>query len=348
MSTQVNSALIMELVRLTAVRRRTHLTILIALAAVLGALMGGALLLGARWYEPHDVLAVLLGQDIQGVSFAVRSVRLPRMLAGLLVGLAFGIGGSTFQTMLRNTLASPDIIGITAGSSLAAVFAILALHASGLAVSALSVVAGLGLSLLIFFLAQRGHFSGGRLILIGIGVQALSQAGISLLMVRANQYDIPAAMRWLTGSLNGARLDHIPPLAAAVLGGGILIAGLLQALSMLELGDDTATSLGVATQVLRGILVIGAVILIAVASSQSGPIAFVAFLAGPLAFRLVGPGPRRIMAAGLVGAILVLGADLAGQFAFSTKYPVGVITGILGAPYLIIALISMNKAGTAT
>lgn len=328
-------------------KRTQHFVVLLGLGALTLLLMGTALLMGTTWYPLGDVAQVLLGRDIQGASFAIMGVRLPRMLAGLLVGIAFGMGGSTFQSMLRNSLASPDIIGITAGSSLAAVFGILVLHGSGFIVSVMAVAAGLLLSLLIFLLAQWGHFSGGRLILIGIGFQALAQAGISYLMIGANQYDIPAAMRWLSGSLNGVRLQQIPPLLIAVLGAGSIILGLLRSLSMLELGEASATTLGVRTHSLRRTLVIAAVILIAVASSISGPIAFVAFLAGPIAFRIIGPGPLRVLAAGFVGAILVLGADLLGQYAFENRYPVGVITGVLGAPYLVFSLIKLNKAGTA-
>lgn len=328
--------------------RYRRLLVLALLGLVLLGLMTSALLLGSRWYEPGDVLAVILGKDVSGVRFAVMGIRLPRMLAGLLVGLAFGLGGSTFQTLLRNPLASPDVIGITTASSLAAVFGILVLRISGLPLSVLAVVSGLAIALVLYLLGRGKQFSGGRLILVGIGFQALAQAGISWLMLGANQYDIPAAMRWLSGSLNGIRLEQIPPLLLVVLVAGGAILGLLGQLSLLELGDASATTLGLNTDLLRKVLLLAAVFLIGFASAISGPIAFVAFLAGPVAFGLLGPGPLRMVAAGLVGAILVLGADLVGQYALPDRYPVGVVTGLVGAPYLIYSLIKLNKAGRAT
>jgi iron complex transport system permease protein len=291
------------------------------------------------------VLRVLLGEEIQGASFAIATIRLPRMLAGLLVGVAFGMAGSTFQTMLRNPLASPDIIGVTSGSSLGAVFCLLVLNISGTTVSLVSVISGLVIAVLIYLLAKIGHFSGGKLILIGIGIQAMLRAVISLLLLRASQHDVPAAMRWLSGSLNGIRMSSISMLFIVVAVFGTIIILLGRHLKILELGEQSAITLGMRTDMTRLLLVLSAVFLIAFSTAVTGPIAFVAFLAGPIATKLVGSGVSNELPAGLVGAILVLGGDLIGQFAFATKYPVGIITGILGAPYLILLLIRMNQKG---
>ena len=309
------------------------------------ALCAAALLLGNTTYPPDTVFRVLLGEQIQGAAFAIGTLRLPRMLSGLLVGMAFGIAGSTFQTMLRNPLASPDIIGISSGSSAAAVFCILVLKVSGTLVSIAAVIAGILVAALIYVLSRGGSFSGGKLILIGIGVQAMLNAIISYLLLRASQYDVPGALIWLSGSLNGIRMTRIPVLFMVIAIFGMVIFLLGRHLKILELGEQTAVTLGVRTDLTRLLLILSAVFLIAFATAVTGPVSFVAFLAGPIAARLVGIGAPNELPSGLVGSILVLGADLIGQFAFDTRFPVGIITGILGAPYLLYLLIRMNRTG---
>jgi iron complex transport system permease protein len=151
-------------------------------------------------------------------------------------------------------------------------------------------------------------------------------------------------MRWMTGSLNGVSWSQIAPLALVSL---LLPVVLLQHrnLEALRLGADSATALGVQVERSRVVLLFGAVILLAFATSVAGPVAFVAFMSGPIAARLIRPGANLLVPAGCVGAILVLAADLIGQFAFPTRYPVGVITGLLGAPYLVFLLIRTNQGG---
>lgn len=328
-------------------RKLRWITVTFLLFATTFLLASLMLVLGNVYYSPAVVLKVLLGEQIKGATFAIGALRLPRMLSGLLVGIAFGMAGNTFQTMLRNPLASPDIIGVTSGSSVAAVFCILILNISGNVVSVIAVISGLFVAGLIYILSKGGSFSGGRLILIGIGIQAMLNAVISFLLLRANQYDVPAALRWLSGSLNGIQMKNIPGLFFVVIIFGLMIILLGNHLRILELGEQSATSLGLKTDQTRLLLVMSSVFLIAFATSVTGPVAFVAFLAGPIAVRLVGTGNSNVVPAGLVGASLVLGADLLGQFAFNIKFPVGVITGILGAPYLLYLLIRMNRRGGA-
>ena len=326
-------------------RRRRWAAATALLTILTATLCVAMLLLGNTTYPIETVVRVLLGEDIGGASFAVKTLRLPRMLAGLFAGFAFGIAGSTFQTLLRNPLASPNIIGISSGSSAAAVFCILVLHTSGAVVSVAAVIAGLLTTALIYALSSAGSFSGGRLILIGIGMQAMLGALVSYLLLGASSYDVPAALRWLSGSLNGIRLSDTPVLMLSVtlLSPVILLLG--SRLRILELGEQSATALGVNTNKTRVALVLSAVCLIALATATTGPIALVSFLAGPIAKRLVGAGFSSELPAGLMGAVLVLGADLLGQFAFGTRFPVGVITGMLGAPFLLFLLIRMNRTG---
>jgi iron complex transport system permease protein len=225
---------------------------------------------------------------------------------------------------------------------------ILVLKMSGAIVSVVAVISGLLVAVLIYMFSKVGSFSGGKLILVGIGIQAMLHAVISFLLLRASQYDVPAAYRWLSGSLNGIQMTSIPKIFVVLVIFGLIIVLLGRHLKILELGEQSATTLGVRTDLTRLSLVLSAVFLIAFATAVTGPIAFVAFLAGPIATKLVGAGAPNEVPAGLVGAILVLGADLIGQFAFNTRFPVGVITGILGSPYLLVLLIRMNRTGGST
>lgn len=326
-------------------RRARAIIANISLIAIVLCICIMMLLYGNTNYSLDVVIRVLRGENIQGANFAIATLRLPRMLSGLLVGIAFGIAGNTFQTMLRNPLASPDIIGVTSGSSVAAVFCILVLGLSGPAVSIISVISGLLVSMLIYLLSKDISFSGSRLILIGIGIQAMLQAAISFLLLKASQYDVPGAMRWLSGSLNGMTMKGIPTLFIVVMVFGIISLLFTKYLQVLELGDEFATTLGIRLNLVRIILILSAVFLIAFATSTTGPIAFVAFLAGPIASKIVGRGSSNVLASGLVGALLVLSSDMIGQYVFSTRFPVGVITGILGAPYMLFLLICINRRG---
>ncbi|MFT3687450.1 FecCD family ABC transporter permease [Paenirhodobacter sp.] len=316
-------------------RRRT----LAALVATIVALFALTLMLGQSFTPPGEVLRVLLGQTN---SFTVSGLRLPRAVLSVLAGVSFGLGGVAFQTMLRNPLASPDIVGISSGASAAAVFAIVVLGWSGPGVAVLAVAAGLAAALAIHLLSGGG---GARLVLIGIGVSAMLQSVIAWVLTRAPAWSLQEAMRWLTGSVNGARMDQAAPLLAALVlfGGALLACG--RDIEALRLGDDTAAALGTDVARTRVMVILCAVGLIAVATAVTGPIAFVAFLSGPIAARIVGPGGSLLLPAALVGAVLVLAGDYAGQFLFPTRYPVGVITGALGAPYLIWLIVRVNRSG---
>ncbi|MER2078095.1 FecCD family ABC transporter permease [Psychrobacillus psychrotolerans] len=326
-------------------RRRRWLfvtTLLVILAVVLSSAM---LLLGNTIYPVHIVVRTLLGEEISGANFAVNTIRLPRMLAGVFAGFAFGVGGYVFQTMLRNPLANPNILGITSGSSVAAVFCITVLHTSNSTISIAAVIGGLATVIVMYLLARGGTFSIGRIIIIGIAIQAMLDAVISFLLLKSAQQDIAGAIRWLGGSLNGSKMSELPPLIIVVLLFTPVIIIFGKQLGILELGEQMASSLGVSTDRLRIILIVSSVFMIAIATATTGPIAFVSFLAGPIANRLVGVSSSNILPAGLVGVNLVLIADLIGQFAFEYRFPVGVITGLLGAPYLIYLLIRMNRKG---
>lgn len=326
-------------------RSRRWMGIVVTLLMLSVAAWWLTLLLGQSYTPPSVVWQVLAGEHVPGASFTVGQLRLPRALISLLVGMSFGLAGVAFQTMLRNPLASPDIVGVSSGASAAAVFAIVILNLDGPSIALFSIAAGLVVALSVYGLSYRNGVAGTRLILIGIGVSAMIESLIAYLLSQANAWDLQEAMRWLAGSVNAVQIHQaLPLLASLVLFGGLLLhRG--KDIEALRLGEDTAAALGVNIGLTRIIVVICAVGLIAVATAVTGPIAFVAFLSGPIAARIVGTNGTLFMPAALVGATLVLVGDYIGQFLLPSRYPVGVVTGALGAPYLIYLIISVNRKG---
>lgn len=303
------------------------------------------LVLGQSYTSPSVVWRVLGGENIPGASFTVGYLRLPRAVVSLLVGMSFGLAGVAFQTMLRNPLASPDIVGVSSGASAAAVFAIVVLNMDGSAVAVFSVFAGLAVAMAVYGLSYKNGVAGTRLILIGIGISAMIESYIAYLLSQASSWDLQEAMRWLTGSVNSVQIDQtLLILLSLCVFGGLLISQ-TKSLEALRMGDETAAALGVNTSVTRIIVIVCAVGLIAVATAVTGPIAFVAFLSGPIAARVVGSNGSLLIPSALVGAVLVLAGDYIGQFLLPSRYPVGVVTGALGAPYLIYLIIRVNRTG---
>jgi iron complex transport system permease protein len=326
-------------------RRRRRVLVMAALVAVIVVVFWVSLTIGHTVYSPSEVLRGLLGETVPGASFTVGELRLPRVCLALLTGLAFGMGGVTFQTMLRNPLASPDVIGISSGASACGVFAIVVLGLSGGIVSVVAVIGALATALMIYLLAWKDGVAGTRLILIGIGVAAMLDSVISWVLLRSAIWDLQTAMRWLTGSLNNASWDQVVPLLIALAVVVPVLVMLGRDLDLLHHGDDSAAALGVPVERIRVLSIIAAVLLIACATAAAGPIAFVAFLAGPIAARLIGPGVSLLVPSALTGALIVMVSDQVGQWAFGTRYPVGVITGALGAPFLVYLLVRTNRSG---
>jgi iron complex transport system permease protein len=292
-----------------------------------------------------EVPAAILGWGSPDAGFIVHELRLPRALTAVLVGAAFGLSGAIFQSLARNPLASPDIIGITAGASTAAVFVIVVLHQAGVMLSVGALAGALLTAVAIYLLAWKRGVSSYRLVLVGIGISAVLGAVTSYLLTRADIYEAQRAAVWLTGSLNGRGWEHVEPLAWAMLGLAPATVLLTRSLRVLQLGDDTAKGLGVPVELSRAALVLVGVALASVATAAAGPVAFVAFVSAPVARRLVN-APLTVVPAGLAGAVLLLLSDVVGRRLFApTELPVGIITGIIGAPYLIWLLARANRIG---
>lgn len=292
-----------------------------------------------------DVVPAILGFGDPDSDFIVRTLRLPRALTAVLVGAAFGLSGAVFQSLARNPLASPDIIGVTAGASAAAVFVIVFVGGSHVVVAIAAFVGALATAALVYLLAFKRGMSPYRLVLVGIGIGAVLSAITSYLLTRAEIYDAQRATVWLTGSLNGRGWEHVRPVAVFL---AVLVPVLLwlaRPLRIMQLGDDAARGLGVPVERTRMGLVVVGVALAAVATASAGPIAFVAFVAAPIARRLT-RSPLTIIPAALTGALLVVTSDLVGRRIFApTELPVGVITGLVGAPYLLWLLARSNRIG---
>jgi iron complex transport system permease protein len=288
-----------------------------------------------------DVLRIVAGGGEQADRFVVLELRLPRALTALLVGLAFGMSGAILQSVARNALASPDILGITQGAGVGAV-ALIVLGGGALGGAAevvgppaAALAGGLLAAVAIYLLAWRQGVSGFRLVLVGIAVSAVLTSTISYLLVVADLTEATQATVWLTGSLNGRGWEHVVPLSLVLAGVGLLALTGGTTLPALRLGDDTARALGVRLQTGQAAQLGVAVLLASVAVAAAGPIPFVALVAPQVAMRLVrAPGPP-VLAGGLAGAVLVVGSDVVSRTVLPVELPVGVLTAAIGAPYLL-------------
>lgn len=331
-------------------RSRRARWLLVLSLLVPAALVLVRVLVGTPMVPPDVALLSVLGLEIPGYSFIVVDLRLPAAVVALLAGIAFGLSGTVFQTLLRNPLASPDVIGVTLGSSAGAVIAMAFFQADGRALFWFALLGGLGTAVLLLAVAGGGGPgpSGGadnRFVLVGIGVAAALGALISYLLTRLSLQNAGDALHWMIGSLSSSTWDRAAVLAIALVVLIPALALLVTRLRILQLGDDTATSLGLPVARTRAALILVAVTLCALTVAVTGPLSFVAFLAGPIAQRLAGR-PSFPLAA-VVGAVIVLLADFAGQNLFGgTELPAGVITGALGAPVLMWMLTRSSTSGS--
>jgi iron complex transport system permease protein len=293
-----------------------------------------------------EVLAALAGQGDGWSDFVVNTVRLPRLVVAVLVGAALAVSGAIMQSLTRNSLGSPDFIGITHGASTGAVLAIVVLHGSMAEIALGGLIGGLATAVGVYLLAFRRGVSGYRFVLVGIGMSAMMLAVNNYLITRATWQDALAAQAWLVGTLNDRRWDEatMVGLALAVLLSLALYLGRRQ--SMLELGDDAARALGVGVESTRLLLILASVALAAIATAACGPITFVALAAPQLARRLTRSTGSGLLPAAAMGALLLAVSDLVVQRGFQpVPLPVGVATGVLGGGYLLWLLASEWRKG---
>ncbi|MET8686238.1 iron chelate uptake ABC transporter family permease subunit [Streptomyces sp. NPDC004732] len=330
-----------------SVRLDVRTTVVVTLLVV-AALVSGVVLIGTGDFDipAADVVRTLFGNGDAGQEFIINDLRLPRVLVGLLVGAALGLGGALFQSIARNPLGSPDVLGLGQGATAGALTMIVLFKGSAVEVAGGALVGGLVTGLAIYLLAWKRGVHGYRLILVGIGVSAFITAINGYLLTKADFVDAARSVVWMTGSLNGRDWAQVWPLLVlcAVLVPLVLVYG--RPLRMLEMGDDVANSLGVRVERTRFVLLGASVLLTAAATAAAGPVSFVALTAPQLARRLTrSPGPN-LMPAMFMGATLLIVADWASQRAFGAdQLPVGVVTGVLGGVYLLWLLVTQRKAG---
>ncbi|QIG43303.1 iron chelate uptake ABC transporter family permease subunit [Nocardioides anomalus] len=307
----------------------------------------------------RDVVDVLLGGGEAGQRFVVMELRLPQTTVAVAVGAALGLAGALTQTVARNPLASPDILGVTDGAAFGAVLVIVVAGGSGYGgalVSGRLQEVGLPLAafagamitaLLLYALSWRRGLDLQRLVLVGIGLGAALVAATSYLLVNARIQDAASAQVWLSGSLTGRGWEHGRPvlLTLAVLFPVALL--LVRALNAMLLGDDAARGLGVRLQLTQLGVLVAAVGLTAVAVSAVGPLEFVALVVPQVALRLAGGARPPLLASMVCGAVLVVGADLVTRALLPFALPAGIVTAALGAPYLIYLLVRANRRRTA-
>ncbi|MEU8707660.1 iron ABC transporter permease [Streptomyces sp. NPDC048565] len=314
--------------------RRAGLVAL-ALALLLAAACVAYLCVGESFVAPAEAVKVVLGRP-SPAELVVGTLRLPRMVVGLLVGVAFGIAGALIQTVARNPLASPDIIGVSQGASALTVGALTFGLTSYTVLPLLSVAGGIAAAALVYVFAWRGGLHATRFVLIGIGFAVALRSVTTLFLTKGDYLVAQQAQIWMTGSLNGRGWDEAAPIGWTLL---VLLPAVLwaaRAQRTVSLDDDTATALGVRLGRVRLGLVALGVVLASVATGTAGPVDFVALLAPQIARRMTRTAQIPLLCSALLGALIVVIADLLARRLFSpTELPVGVLTAAVGAPYLI-------------
>lgn len=341
--------------RFSLVWRPWVLAITLALAVVLVLVTAFSIGIGDYPLSAVDVLRILFTSDATRLErVVVIDWRLPRALTAVAVGCALGLSGALMQSVTRNPLASPDILGITTGASAAAVTVITVSGTGSALATVAGWMAGVGIPLaallggflagaVMWALSWRGGVDPFRLVLFGIILTALLQAYIQYLLVRAQLRDAVSAQFWLTGSLNAADWQRTIPVGALVLVSVPLVAWMTFQLKASLLGPDVATALGQRVSATQFVFLAAAVALAAVAVAASGPIGFVAFVSPQLAVRLCRLSAPPLVASALMGALLLVVADTVVQFALPVELPVGLLTSAIGGVFLIYLLVNNNR-----
>lgn len=307
--------------------------VLLALALLVGVITLGS---GEFHVPPLDVVRALVGQAEGRVHMVVVEWRLPRTALALILGAALGMSGAIFQSLTRNPLGSPDIIGFDAGSYTGALVVITLMGGSYVVVAGGALAGGMLTALVVYLLAYRRGVQGFRLIIVGIGVSAMLTSLNTWMLLRAQLEVAMAAAIWGAGSLNGMTLERLG-YASLILAVLVPLALLMsRPMAQLELGDDAARALGVDAERSRlGLLVLG-VALTAAATATAGPIGFISLAAPQLARRLTGSAGVSMLPSAAMGALLLAGADYIAQRAFApTQLPVGIVTVSLGGVYFV-------------
>ncbi|MFE5326343.1 FecCD family ABC transporter permease [Embleya sp. NPDC056575] len=324
-------------------RRSVVVTGIVALLLAAGFLL--SLCVGERFILPGDVLKVLVGADD---SFVVETLRLPRATVGLLVGLSFGIAGALIQTVARNPLASPDVIGVSHGAAAAVVFGLVFGYGGPTATPLTAVAGGTIAAFLVYVLAWRRGLNAQRFVLIGVGVSVALYSVTNLLLTKADVVLAQQAKVWMSGSLNGRGWSQGEPLLWVLLALTPAIVWAARASRSAGFDDDTAIALGIRLGRIRLGLVVVGVLLASVATGAAGPVDFVALVAPQVARRLTRTPQVPLVCSALLGALIVVIADIGARMLISdAELPVGVLTAAVGGPYLLWMLTRSRSGGAS-
>lgn len=321
------------------------------LAAVTFAAFCASIRLGEFPLSFSEVLQALVGSGDSMTNFIVMDLRMPRALVGVVVGAALGMSGAIVQSIARNPLASPDILGVTAGAGVAAVFLVTSTGTlaatlnNDVGLPVVAVAGGLGTGLLVYLLAVRGGVDGMRLILVGIAITFLMRALVDWMLVRADIRDVARAQTWLVGSLEGRDWSDVWTSLGLGLPAAVIALAVAFPLRAVQLGDDVALGLGVRLGRNRAVLLIASVLLASAAVAAAGPIGFIAFVAPQLAMRLTRLPTPPLIPSAFMGSALLVCADLVARTVFPTSLPVGIVTAAVGGPFLVYMLVRQNLKG---
>lgn len=314
-------------------RRRGVLVTAVTLAVALAAAVVG-LTTGSFHTSLPEVVSALTGHADARTSVVVLGLRVPRVLAALLIGAALALAGAVFQTLARNPLASPDIVGFTAGSATGALIGLIVIAPTA-SPAAGAWTGGLLTVVVVMLIARSVGVSRERTILAGIALSMLLAAVNDYLLTRAPIDIARNADQWLHGSLAATSMDDVALLAGSIGILSLVLVLLHRDLRALELGDDTARALGVRTPRLRLALIVVAALLTGTATAVAGPIGFVALAAPQLARRMLGSAGIPLVGSALTGATVLVVADVIAQRALAPlQIPVGLLTGVVGGAYL--------------
>jgi iron complex transport system permease protein len=312
-------------------------TLRVVLLLIVGMLAAAAITVaGVGTRIPfEDMMAVFSGGGRRADRFVLLDLRLPRLALGLLAGAALAVSGAIFQSLSRNPLGSPDIVGFTTGSASGAVLAIIAFGAGPAGAAGGAIVGGVLTALVVYGLAAVGGGAIRRIVLVGIGVSAMLVALNSYLISRVRLDAAQSAAVWLVGTLNGRTWAYVQLLGLALLLLTPPLLALSRRLQMLEMGDDSARSLGVRVGRSRLLLILLAVATCAVATAATGPVAFVALAAPQITRRLTGAATLQLVPSMITGALVMVLSDFVAQRLLApAQLPVGVVTGAVGGVYL--------------
>jgi iron complex transport system permease protein len=327
----------------TRISPRAVVVVTIIMLFVLGLALF-AVTLGEYPISLDQIFAAFSGDGSDGVRRIVLEWRLPRILLAVIAGAALGLSGAVFQSVTRNPLGSPDIIGFTSGAYTGALVVLLVVRGNYIATSIGALVGGIVTAAVVYALSYRGGIQGYRLIVIGIASSFFLQAVNGWLIISTDDKSALAAASWGAGSFNLVGWREVITVASVMIAVIPVLVVYGRRLKILEMGDDAAVGLGVRAETTRGTVLVIGVVLVAVVTAAVGPVAFIALAAPQIARRITGSAGVALLPAAAMGAALTLASDVVAQrLVAPSQLPVGVVTVVLGGVYFVALLITQSR-----